>query len=158
MQRPYFFFFAAIVSRTRLSTSSTYVDVSWFSAVIPALLVNTYFPSIHLSFIVLCWALRFWTGKGSLQSVHNGIHHNLNTKIPNVCITLFEPLLLRRLSSSTVKNQGTNLIYAWHNKRFLDKGNPGICVESQKLLHFFTVGYFRDGAQLLKKWMNASLL
>lgn len=56
--------------------------------VILALLVGTYFQSIHLS-LIFCWALRFRTGKRCLQGVHNGIHHNLNakTRMCVCCIT-----------------------------------------------------------------------
>lgn len=32
---------------------------NWISVVLLALLVTTYFPSIHLSVILLCWTLRF---------------------------------------------------------------------------------------------------
>lgn len=52
---------------------------------------------------------------------------------------------------SLVLEWNSHLVYAWHNERFLDKGDPGICVESEKFLHLLTVGYFRDAAQLLKR-------
>lgn len=52
---------------------------------------------------------------------------------------------------SLVLEWNIHLVYAWHNERFLDKGDPGICIESEEFLHLLTVGYFRDGAQLLKR-------
>lgn len=156
------------------------------SGVILALLVHTHFHSIHLSLVILCGALRFWTRKGRLQGVHNGIHHNLRKNTHMHCISnplwtgtslpsdscvynvitslhhngiivitrhikmfsLWSELLF---SCTTMKCPGSNLVYSWHYERFLDKGNPGICVESQELLHLLTIGYFRDGTELLKK-------
>lgn len=59
---------------------------NWICGVLLALLVTIYFPSIHFSFILLCWTLRFWTRKRRLQSVHDGIHHNLYTKTHKHCI------------------------------------------------------------------------
>lgn len=72
--------------------------------VILALLVPNYFPSIHLSLKILCGALRFWSRKGCLQGVHNGIHYNLHQKKHTFTAfqILFEPsrhldiLLLQR--------------------------------------------------------------
>lgn len=54
--------------------------------------------------------------------------------------------LTTRFKSQTTQ---TNLVNARHNKRFLDEGDPGVGVQSQKLLHLFAVGYFWDGTQLL---------
>lgn len=53
---------------------------SRMSVVILALLVSCYFACVHLSFIIFCWALRFWTWKRCLQGVYDGVHHNLQTQ------------------------------------------------------------------------------
>lgn len=47
--------------------------------------------------------------------------------------------------------EGSDLVYARHNERFLDKGDPGVGIESEKLLHLFTVGYLREDTKLLEK-------